>query len=265
MEDESIEPKRRRVVREGPSGDPTTPGHTHEASYTLPPADALRFGEWRRTTASGKAGRVVHALRSLPAEGISVLDVGCGDGALMVELSERRPGWAARGVEVSRAAAAIAADRLPGAAVRAYDGATLPWPDGSFSVGVLSHVLEHVADPVALLSEAGRVCRLVVVEVPLERNLSARRPSKREHAEEIGHVQRFSRDDVRGIVEDAGLKLCEEATATLSRAALRFFADGLAARLQADGKWAVQRIVHRAAPALARRLFTVQYVALCSG
>ena len=35
------------------------------------------------------------------------------------------------------------------------------------------------------------------MEVPLEANISARREGKREHAEEVGHLQRLDRDSAR--------------------------------------------------------------------
>jgi SAM-dependent methyltransferase len=236
---------------------------SHDAAYSSSAADGLRFGAWRRVTASGKAGRVLRALRRLPETGVSALDVGCGDGALLVELGQRRPGWAFAGVEISPAAARIAAVRLPGVRVETYDGDRLPWPDGAFDVGVLSHVLEHVADPPATLREVARVCRLVVVEVPLERNLSAARRSKRAQADEIGHLWRFSRHDLRELIRAAGLSRGEETTATLSRDALRFFAGSARARRAADAKWLVQRALHRCAPAPARHLFTLQYTVVC--
>jgi SAM-dependent methyltransferase len=248
-------------VRNHACGDARMNGY--EEAYSLAPADALRYGAWRRVTAIGKAQRVANALRSRAAEDVKLLDVGCGDGALLAELAARRPWWSYTGVEVAQAAAEIAARRLRGIPVETYDGERLPWPDGSFDAGVLSHVLEHVADPVAVLREAARVCGLVVVEVPLERNLSARRRAKREHAEEIGHVQLFTRADVGRIVEAAGLERREEATDTLSRDALRFFCTSGAQRLGADAKWLAQRSLHGLAPGLARRAFTVQYVTLC--
>ncbi len=236
----------------------------YERAYSQSAADGRRFGAWRAITGAGKAERALWALRALPRDGTSVLDVGCGDGALLAEFAARRPGWTLAGVEIAQAAARIARTNLPAVDVRVYDGTRLPWPDASFDAGLLSHVLEHVPDPPATLREVARVCGVVVVEVPLEDNLSARRASKREHADEIGHLQRLSRGDVHAIVAAAGLELRAETTGTLTRAALGFLAEDRGARRRADAKWVVQRILHRCAPARAERIFTVQYVALCA-
>jgi SAM-dependent methyltransferase len=242
----------------------STPQEFYERAYSQSAADGRRFGAWRAITGAAKAERALWALQALPREGTSVLDVGCGDGALLAELAARRPGWSLAGAEIAQAAARIARTNLPGVDVRVYDGTRLPWADASFDAGLLTHVLEHVPDPRATLREVARVCRLVVVEVPLEDNLSARRGPKREHAGEIGHLQRLSRRDVHAIVAAAGLQLRAELTATLTREALRFFAEDRRARRLADAKWLVQGILHRCAPARAERIFTVQYVALCA-
>src|SRR5207342_3050622 len=99
------------------------------------------------------------------------------------------------GFELSEPAVEIARARGIDRVVRldAYDGARVPAEDATWDLGVLSHVLEHVPEPADLLREAGRVCRAVVVEVPLEANWSARRGSKRAGADEIGHLHSFDR------------------------------------------------------------------------
>src|SRR5213075_2506045 len=107
-----------------------------------------------------------------------VLEVGCGDGALLAELADRGFAPTLAGFEISERAAEIARGR--GLDVEVFDGSHLPAGDASYDLGILSHVLEHVRDPGELLRETARVCRAVVVEVPLEANLSARRSGKRE-------------------------------------------------------------------------------------
>jgi hypothetical protein len=107
------------------------------------------------------------------------------------------------------------------------------------------------------------VCAAVVVEVPLEANLSARRASKREHAEEVGHLQRLDRRAMREVVGRAGLRVAHELEDPLPLSVHRFFASTPAARIRASTKWAVRAGTHGVAPTLSRRLFTVHYACLC--
>jgi hypothetical protein len=120
-----------------------------------------------------------------------------------------------------------------------------------------------VPDPEALLRELARACRAVVVEVPLEANWSARRAVKREHAAEVGHLQRLDRAAVRTIVARAGLTVAAELEDPLPLAVHRFFATGARAQAGATAKWALRASLHRLAPGLARRAFTVHYACLC--
>jgi hypothetical protein len=103
----------------------------------------------------------------------------------------------------------------------------------------------------------------VLLEVPLEANLSARRAGKREHAEEVGHLQRLDRRAVLGIVAAAGLRIESELEDPLGLEVHRFFASTRPARAAAGAKWAVRAGLHRLAPALARRAFTVHFACLC--
>jgi len=239
----------------------------YEDAYTRASADAAVYARWRALGAIGKADHVV-ALCSrarLPAGGhpLTTLEVGCGDGALLCELHSRGFGGRLFGVEISRAAVDIARRRAAIESVQLYDGVRVPAADRAYDLGVLSHVLEHVPDPPALLRELARACRAVLVEVPLEDNISARRASKREHAAEVGHLQRLDRDGARAIVARAGLAIAAELDDPLPLAVHRFFAHGPRANTAATVKWAVRAGVHRLAPALARRAFTVHYACLC--
>jgi SAM-dependent methyltransferase len=239
----------------------------YDAAYTQEPTAAARYARWRALGAVGKADHVLTlcARARMWAGGnpINTLEVGCGDGALLCELHSRGFGGRLAGVEITDAAVAIAASRPQIDAVECYDGLHVPAADRAYDLGVLSHVLEHVPDPTALLREVARACRAVLVEVPLEANSSARRASKRAHAEEVGHVQRLSRDATRAIVARAGLSIAAELEDPLPLQAHRFFAVGSRQRAAATGKWATRATVHRLAPPLARRLFTVHYACLC--
>lgn len=84
-----------------------------------------------------------------------LLDIGCGDGrqlALMREL-----GWQVEGVDFDPQA--VAAARARGLNVRQGSLEAQRYEDESFDAVILSHVIEHVHEPLPLLQEIGRVLK----------------------------------------------------------------------------------------------------------
>ncbi len=234
----------------------------YDRAYSSAPADAARYTRWRALGAVGKADHVVSLCRRVDLRPASILEIGCGNGALLSELHARGFGGRLAGVEITAPAVEIAQAREAIDTVELFDGERLAYPDGAFELGILSHVLEHVPEPPSLLAEAARVCRAVAVEVPLEDNLSARRASRREHASEVGHLHRLGRAGARRIVHRAGLEVAAEIEDPLPRPVHRFFATSRRERLSADAKWALRAGLHGLAPPLARRAFTVHWSCL---
>jgi SAM-dependent methyltransferase len=234
----------------------------YEQRYDSGERDSARLGRWRALCAEGKADHVAELVRALPEDPALVLEVGCGDGGLLCALAARGVGERREGVDISARAVELASQRPEIASVQRFDGTTLPYDDEAFQLGVLSHVLEHVPDPAPLLAEAARVCRAVVVEVPLEDNRSASRASVERGREELGHLHRFSRTDVRELAARTRLRVAGELADPLPAAIHTFWADGLAARSTALAKAALRRRLFAAAPAAAERSFTVHYACL---
>lgn len=85
----------------------------------------------------------------------SVLDVGCGAGALLRACAER--GVAARGIESSAKRLAILAEE--GLAAQHASATELPFADGEFDWVTMRHVPHHLEDPAAAFREAARVAR----------------------------------------------------------------------------------------------------------
>jgi SAM-dependent methyltransferase len=110
--------------------------------------------------------------RLVRPEGKDVVDIGCGDGALVRELA--RLGARVYGIEISesRLAAAVANDGGTGARYLVGRAQELPLPDASVDAAIFMCTLHHVppADLIRSLREAARVLRpggLVYVAEPL--------------------------------------------------------------------------------------------------
>jgi SAM-dependent methyltransferase len=224
-----------------------------------------RHARWRELGARGKADHVEELARSARLASERVVEIGCGDGALLAELSRRGFGRTLAGFDISEAALELARGRAVPRVERleAFDGARLPAADGAFDVAVLSHVIEHVPEPVPLLREAARVAKALVVEVPLERNLSGVRAGKREESESIGHLDALDRAAVRTMAQSAGLRIEAELLDPLSRDVHTFFSESAAGRARGLAKAAVRRSLFRLSEGAAERAFTLHYACVC--
>ena len=235
----------------------------YEGHYGAEGADAALYGGWRELCGQGKADHVARLAGLLPEPPTSVAEVGCCDGVLLTLLARRGIGVHRHGYEISERAVEIAAGRPESERVQRFDGETLPALDATYDLGVLSHVLEHVPDPATLLAETARVCRAVVLEVPLEANRSASRPAAEAGRREIGHLHRFSRAAMHRLVREAGLRVQAEFSDPLPRAVHLYFATGAAQRAKALAKAGARRGIFTLAPRLAERSFTLHYACLC--
>ena len=99
------------------------------------------------------------------APGARVLDVGCGDGALMVALREQK-GVDARGIEID--AENVAAAVAHGLSVVQGDADTdlAEYPDDAFDYAILSQTLQTTRAPHVVLDELLRIGRRAFVSFP---------------------------------------------------------------------------------------------------
>jgi SAM-dependent methyltransferase len=229
-----------------------------------PSADAARYGRWRALSAIAKAD---HIVRLAAAIGMSspggVADIGCGDGGVLSELGRRGFGVRRVGFEIAAAAVGMAAGRSEIDEAAVFDGEHVPAADGAYDLAYASHVLEHVPSPGPLLREMMRVASAVAIEVPLERNLSARRPAARAVSEAAGHIQRFDRAAVRDLIADAGWHVRGEILDPLGLAVHLFDRSSFRSRVKGTGKWAVRRAA-AAVPPLGTRILTLHYAVIAT-
>jgi 2-polyprenyl-3-methyl-5-hydroxy-6-metoxy-1,4-benzoquinol methylase len=100
-----------------------------------------------------------------------VLDVGCGDGGFLHLMS--KAGWSVEGLDFDPKAIESAKVKY-GLELRHGDLPSAGFQEGAFDAVTMSHVIEHVPDPVSLLAEARRVLKpggRLVVTTPNSRSL----------------------------------------------------------------------------------------------
>jgi SAM-dependent methyltransferase len=212
-------------------------------------ADELK--RWRDLGASDKARNIVSLCSSLLSGRPTVLDIGCGDGAVIAALDGIGFGSSYVGLEVSPSGLGVARMRTFEAptSFQLYAGTELPVDSGSFDLAVLSHVLEHVEDSRHLIAEAARAARYVFVEVPLE--LNARVPHDFRWTD-VGHINLFSPVVLRHLVQSTGLHVERETVTCSSRAVIRALHPGWRGSL----RWGVKAGVLKVSKKVATATFT---------
>lgn len=209
--------------------------------------------EWRQLGAVAKVDNLLALLeRRRVSSSPSVLEIGCGEGAVLAELRQR--GVEGRGVELSESGAEVAAGR--GFDVRLLDGVDTGFGDKEFDVALLTHVVEHLENPRATLREASRVATWVAVEVPLEyrwRTPRDYRPSP------IGHINLYDMKLIRQLLQSTDLEVVEELVTNPSVRTFTVQSGAMAGRLQ----WVLREAGLRLVPPLAQRLFTYHGTLLC--
>ena len=105
------------------------------------------------------------AIAAVVPAGARVLDIGCGDGALLAALRESKA-VDGRGIELSAANVAAAVARGLSVVQGDADADLADYPDGGFDVAVLSDTLQAMRDPAAVLANMVRIARQAIVSFP---------------------------------------------------------------------------------------------------
>jgi ubiquinone/menaquinone biosynthesis C-methylase UbiE len=172
----------------------------HYAEYY---SEDQSLSEWRQLGAIDKAKNIIGLCTSFPHG--DVLEIGCGDGAVLEKLAADGFGGRFTGLEISQSALRCAEKKqIPNTTVYPFDGAEIPFHNQIFDLAILTHVLEHVEYPRQLLYEAARVAKHVFVEVPLEDN--ARLP-KDFVLDPVGHINVYNPRSIRHLVQSCGFNI----------------------------------------------------------
>lgn len=182
----------------------------YPASYWFAPDESAagRLEErYRRLVLRDHVRFVRRALDESRARG-PLLDAGCGGGLFLGMM--REGGFRVLGLDISRAAAAIAWRRQRVPAVCAVLEAA-PFPAGSLAALTLFHVIEHLADPCAYLRAAHELLApdgRLIVQVPNAASWQCRLLGRRWNGMDVPrHLWDFRASDVVKLMERCGFEV----------------------------------------------------------
>jgi ubiquinone/menaquinone biosynthesis C-methylase UbiE len=175
---------------------------------------------WRMLGAKFKAQHIIDVCRSLDFK--KVLEVGAGDGSILLLLSEKNFAPEYHAVEISESGVEhIKARNIPNLkSVQIFDGYHLPFEDNSFDLIILSHVLEHVEHERLLLRELQRVATHCVIEVP--RDYKTGVDKKIKHFLAYGHINMYTPTSLRYLLRTEGFEILSDLTSMIEPEVTRF-------------------------------------------
>lgn len=131
-----------------------------------------------------------------------VVEIGCGTGGTLAELSRRHPGWRCQGIEPSPSACRAARGR--GCAVTQGALPDVPLADTSVDCAIALDVLEHCKDDEAAAREIERILR---PGAPLIATVPALPSLWSVHDVDNAHYRRYTRPALAEALEAAGFQV----------------------------------------------------------
>ena len=228
--------------------------------------------EWMRRTAGQKVRSVSSLLRSVRAHPESLLEIGCGTGAVIGECQRR--GLAQRFIAVDYSNTALEYLRANSSGITVLQ-ADITSSDFRFETpvdaAVCSHVIEHLEEPGVFLDALHQRIDFahVIFEVPLE-DLPGHRFRHR-GADRLqnpsGHVQFFTAASFEALLQRHGFRILgrRRYVPILERETIRFQADRHG--LSRTARW-LKTLTHHTLPTLSAplwsRLYYAHYAVVCS-
>ena len=142
--------------------------------------------EWRKIGAFDKVDNIIKLTNKFSHE--RILEIGCGDGAILKELSNRNYGSQLFGLEISQSLVnTVCKSKISKLEdCKLFNGYNIPFSDDEFDLVILYHVIEHLEYPRKLIYEAMRVGKFLIFEVPLEDTI---RLKKNYDFNQTGHIR----------------------------------------------------------------------------
>lgn len=177
--------------------------------------------------------------------GHRALDIGCGNGKFLNKL--RNLGWDAQGVEFNQGAVAVCRDN--GLTVHHGDLHSAGFSDACFDLVTARHVIEHIPDPNAFMSEVARILRpggYFHVRTPNNRALGRNLFGKYWFPNEVPrHLVLFSPDSLTLLAGRHGLKKLRVMTQSTPKAVLNSVDYAIGREKESSKRHSLRRLLAR--------------------
>lgn len=168
---------------------------------------------WRMLCAKAKAQNLIEVCKKNRFN--KVLEVGAGDGSILHYLNQSGFSPELYALEISQSGVDLIRSRnLQNLVeVQAFDGYKIPYPDDSFDLIILAHVLEHVEHERLLIRELKRVAKFIAIEVPLDYRFGV--DVRIKHFLSYGHINMYTPTLIRFLLQTEGLLIKSERTSLI--------------------------------------------------
>lgn len=169
---------------------------------------------WRMLSAKYKAQNIVDVCKSIQPK--KILEVGAGDGSILHYLNE----WSFAPEIYALEIAASGVEKIKERnlknikEVQVFDGYKIPYPDDSFDLIILAHVLEHVEHERILIRELKRVGKHIVVEVPRDYRFGV--DQRLNHFLAYGHINMYTPSLLRFLLRSEGLEIVADKSSIIT-------------------------------------------------
>ena len=225
--------------------------------------------EWLRRGAIQKADSIETLLARHKITPDSILELGCGSGAVIGEIQRRGLASRCYGVDFSEHAISLMASLYPKVHGKTADVTRMPNPFNieAFDVVVVSHTIEHLENPHAFLQAIKQIgFKYMIAEVPLENLLFGKLKSifQDRGNNSAGHVQFFTRKSFRELLRRAKHQIIDERlyAPVFSKDTLRF-AYGQQHKIKQIQKSLTERWLPLLSSPVWVRLYHAHYAVLC--
>jgi ubiquinone/menaquinone biosynthesis C-methylase UbiE len=210
---------------------------------------------WRKIGAIPKVDNVLSLCDQYPHR--SIIEIGAGEGSVLQELSARNFADQLYAIDISESGIKKIQEKQIESLKECniYDGYTIPYADNQFDVAILTHVVEHLENPRALIYEASRVAKRLFVEVPLEHTM--RLPHDFVF-DRVGHINEYTPKTIRRLLQTCNLRVLEQ-TVTIHSKAVHVHPEGKSSAMNYE----IKKYLLKFFPQIAVHIFTYNSALIC--